>query len=127
MSLKYWTILKETKECVLDSYECTLDEFDKILEAELTLENVQTSGWTDLDSVQFKLAWDQTTDASNRVGGVLTSIDDSNLNSYDVLQFDMLWSAREGGGWTCTDGNIPPSSSGAKPSIITDLVETDDE
>ena len=28
MSLTYWTLLIETKSCVVDAYECTLDEYD---------------------------------------------------------------------------------------------------
>ena len=37
MSLKYWTVLKETKDCVIDAYECRLDEYDEYLEADLSL------------------------------------------------------------------------------------------
>jgi len=30
MQLKYWTTLKETKDCVLAPYECNLDEYETI-------------------------------------------------------------------------------------------------
>jgi hypothetical protein len=30
MELKYWTMLKETKDCVLAPYECNLDEYETI-------------------------------------------------------------------------------------------------
>ena len=47
MSLSYWTLKKETKDCVIDAYECRLDEYDQYLEGELSLSNVQTSAWQD--------------------------------------------------------------------------------
>jgi hypothetical protein len=47
MEMKYWTTLKETKECVLDPYDCTLDEYDTYFEADITLKNVDTLAWVD--------------------------------------------------------------------------------
>ena len=118
MELNYWTILKETKDCVLDPYECTLDEYDTYLEGDLSLTNVDTTSWLDdgTDTVSIMLAFDQ------------SSV--SGINVYDVLNFKYTWDSTkvaQSGGWTCIDGNIPIIATGNKPDIKTDTVITDAE
>ena len=65
MSLTYWTSLKETNDCILDPYECSLDEYEKWFEGELSLENVQTSGWNPIysngaDNLEMRLEFNET-------------------------------------------------------------------
>ena len=60
MEMTYWTTLKETKECVLDPYDCNLDEYDTYFEGDLKLKNVDTNGWSNdgSDNIQIYLAFD---------------------------------------------------------------------
>ena len=46
MKMTYWTSYKETKACLLDPYDCSLDEYEKWFEGELSLINVLATGWS---------------------------------------------------------------------------------
>ena len=98
MEMTYWTTLKETKECVLDPYDCNLDEYDTYFEGDLKLKNVDTNGWSNdgSDNIQIYLAFDQ------RIV--------SDVEVYDILTFQYTWDStkiKEVGRWSCVDGNIP--------------------
>ena len=98
MEMTYWTTLKETKECVLDPYDCNLDEYDTYFEGDLKLKNVDTNGWSNdgSDNIQIYLAFDQ------------RSVSD--VEVYDILTFQYTWDStkiKEVGRWSCVDGNIP--------------------
>ena len=101
MSLEYWTALHQPLYCLLEPFDCPLEEYDAMFHGVITLTNVNIEGWsqyfneeTNENYLDINLILNQTLDLSTQV--------------FDVLKFRYEWDIRyldshDKHSWRCFD------------------------